>query len=213
MTARHLQRITKVTLTIGSVAITLGTTSACAGTKVFEGQTALSVVGTRPPPPPPKKEPPRVEVTDNKIEIHEKIQFDYNTATINPASFSLMDEITDVIQKHPEIVKTQVEGYASAEGDDFYNKLLSDRRAKAVMKYLVAHGVAESRLVAKGFGEEHPIASNDTEDGREKNRRVEFNILERAPETAAGSAGGSSGGGSGATPPAAKTLSEPGAAQ
>jgi OOP family OmpA-OmpF porin len=207
MTARHLLGISKA---IGGVAISLGLLSACAGTKVFEGQTALSVVGTPPPPPPEKKEPPRVEVTDKKIEIHEKIQFDYNTATIKPASFSLMDEITDVIQKHPEIKKTQVEGYASAEGDDFYNKQLSDRRAKAVMKYLVKHGVDESRLVAKGFGEDNPIASNDTEEGREKNRRVEFNILERAPESEAKSAEGSSGSG-GDEAPAAKTMSKPGA--
>jgi len=105
-----------------------------------------------------------------------------------------------------------VEGYASAEGDDFYNKQLSDRRAKAVMKYVVAHGVDDSRLVAKGFGEESPIASNDTEEGREKNRRVEFNILERGPAPESVAAAGASGSGSDEAP-ADKKLSKPGATQ
>jgi outer membrane protein OmpA-like peptidoglycan-associated protein len=213
MTEGHLLRIWNVSLLLGGVVAIAGLTSGCAGTKVFEGQTALAVVGTPPPPPPAKKEPPRVEVTDKKIEIHEKIQFDYNTATIKPASFSLMDEITDVIKKHPEIQKTQVEGYASAEGDDFYNQQLSDRRAKSVMKYLVDHGVDASRLVAKGFGEDRPIASNDTEEGREKNRRVEFNILERSAESKVSSAVGSAGAGGDETHPATKSLGKPGATQ
>jgi outer membrane protein OmpA-like peptidoglycan-associated protein len=187
MTARHLLWFSKSSRLLGVVAVA-SLIAGCAGTKAFEGQTALSVVGTPPPPPPKKKEPPRVEVTDKKIEIHEKIQFDYNTATIKPASFSLMDEITDVIKKHPELEKVQVEGYASSEGDDAYNKNLSDRRAKSVMKYLTDHGIDKARLVAKGFGEDRPIASNDTEEGREKNRRVEFNILERSQESKVSSA-------------------------
>ena len=187
MTAPHLLRIRKLTLSIGGVAAVVAFMSGCAGTKVFEGQTAFSVMGTppappaAPPPPPPKKDepPPRVEVRENKIEIHEKIQFEYNKATIKPESFSLLDEITDVIKKNPHIKKIQIEGHASSEGNAAYNKALSDRRAKSVMKYLVDHGIEAARLTAKGFGSEKPIATNDTEEGREQNRRVEFNILEQ----------------------------------
>jgi len=137
-----------------------------------------------PPPPPPKKEEPppppaRVEVRDNKIEIHEKIQFDHAKATIKPESHDLLNEIVDVIKKNPHIKKVSIEGHASSDGDAAFNKKLSGERAKSVMKYLVDKGIAAEALQSKGFGSEKPIATNDTEDGREKNRRVEFNIIEQ----------------------------------
>jgi len=118
---------------------------------------------------------------EDRIEIHEKIQFEYNKATIKEESFGLLDEIVQVIKDNPQVRKIQIEGHASADGDDAYNMKLSDSRAKSVRKYLVDKGVEADRLVAKGFGETKPIASNDTDDGKEKNRRVEFNILEQDP--------------------------------
>ncbi|HET9960477.1 MAG TPA: OmpA family protein [Polyangiaceae bacterium] len=163
--------------------------AACGGVSTFQGQSAISVVGTPPappppPPPPPKKEEPppppaRVEVRDNKIEINEKIQFEYNKATILQASFSLMDEIADTIKKNAHIKKIAIEGHASSEGDAAHNLKLSDDRAKAVMKYIVDKGVDAGRLTAKGFGAKRPIADNNTPEGKEKNRRVEFVILEQ----------------------------------
>jgi OOP family OmpA-OmpF porin len=136
-----------------------------------------------PPPPPPKEEPPpppaRVEVRDNKIEFKEKIQFEYNKAVILPASFGLLDEITDVIKKNTHIKKIAIEGHASSEGDAKHNLKLSDERAKSVMKYLVDKGIDAGRLSAKGFGSQKPIADNATEEGKEKNRRVEFLILDQ----------------------------------
>jgi len=120
-----------------------------------------------------------VEVRDNSIEIHEKIQYEVNKAVIKPESFGLLDEIVKVIQENAYIKKIQIEGHASAEGDAKHNMKLSDERAKSVRKYLVDHGVDAGRLIAKGFGITKPLASNDTEEGREKNRRVEFNILEQ----------------------------------
>lgn len=159
----------------------------CGGVTQFQGQTALNVTGTPPalppPPPPPKEEPPppppRVVVKDNKVEIGEKIQFEVAKATILPQSFSLMDEITDTIKKNPQIKKLSIEGHASSEGDAARNTKLSDERAKAVMKYIVDKGVEPARLVAKGFGAKKPIADNATEEGKEKNRRVEFVIVEQ----------------------------------
>ena len=155
--------------------------AACGGPVVFQGQSTLAVNGTPPAPPPvvEAKAPPRVEVRDNKIEIHEKIQFDLDKATIKPESFSLMNEIGDVISKNPQIKSIRIEGYASSEGDAKHNKQLSDARAKSVMKYLVDHKIPASELKAMGYGIEHPIADNSTEDGREKNRRVEFLILDQ----------------------------------
>lgn len=159
----------------------------CGGQLTFAGDSAISVAGDPPPPPPPppppKEEPPpepaRVEVRDNKIEIREKIQFDHAKATIKEESHDLLNEIVDVIKKNPHIKKISIEGHASAEGDPGFNKRLSADRAKSVMKYLVEKGIPKEALVSKGFGVEKPIASNDTEAGREKNRRVEFNIVEQ----------------------------------
>lgn len=161
--------------------------SACGGgTTVFQGAGAIAIVGTPPappPPPPPPEEPPppppRVEVRDNKIEFKEKIQFENNKSVILPQSFSLLDDIVKVIKDNEQIKKLQIEGHASAEGDAKRNLTLSDERAKAVMKYCVDHGIDAKRLTAKGFGITKPIADNATEEGREKNRRVEFNIVEQ----------------------------------
>jgi len=158
--------------------------AACGGVTTFEGASTRAIVGALPPPPPPpppkvEAPPPRVEVRDNKIEINEKIQFDYNKATIKPESNSLLDEIVAIIQKNAHIKKIAIEGHASAEGKAAFNKKLSDERAKAVMAYLVSHGIAQEHLTAKGYGIEKPIADNGTEEGREKNRRVEFLIVEQ----------------------------------
>ena len=89
-----------------------------------------------------------------------------------------MDEIADTIKKTTQIKKIRIEGHASADGSHTWNKQLSAGRAKAVMKALVDRGVPSSELVAVGYGDEKPIADNDTEQGREQNRRVEFTILD-----------------------------------
>jgi OOP family OmpA-OmpF porin len=152
--------------------------AACGKPVVFEGQSTLPI-GSSPPPPQVAATPPRVEVRDNKIEIHEKIQFDYDKAIIKDASFSLMNEIADVIKKNPQIKKIRIEGYASSEGSAQHNKQLSDDRAKSVMKYLTDHGIPTAELASLGYGADKPIADNNTETGREANRRVEFLILEQ----------------------------------
>lgn len=151
----------------------------CGGPVVFQGQSTLPVTGTPPPAVAEAKPPPRVEVRDNKIEIHDKIQFDYDKATIRPESFGLMNEIASVIVKNPQIKKIRIEGNASAEGSAQHNQKLSEDRARSVMKYLTEHGVAAGELVSIGYGVDRPIADNGTEAGREQNRRVEFVILEQ----------------------------------
>src|SRR5262249_21366298 len=95
-----------------AILLALAPVGACSTPMVFQGQSALTVAGTPPAPPAP---PPRVEVRENKIEIHEKIQFDYDKATIKPESFDLMKEIADVITKNPQIKKLRIEGHASSE--------------------------------------------------------------------------------------------------
>jgi outer membrane protein OmpA-like peptidoglycan-associated protein len=156
---------------------------ACSGTMAFSDTSSLVVVGDPPAPPPePKVEAPapkRVEVTQDKIVITEKIQFDYNKATIKPESHGLLDEIVSVIKENPHIKKLSIEGHTDADGSYNYNLKLSDDRSQAVMKYLTDHGIEPARLDSRGFGEAKAIAPNDTEEGKEKNRRVEFLITEQ----------------------------------
>jgi OOP family OmpA-OmpF porin len=164
------------------VALSAFAIAGCGGVSVFTGQAPFSVVGTppaAPPPPPPEKPEGRVVVRDDRIEIKDKIQFEYNKATILPTSFSLMDEIAKVFKENPRIKKVSIEGHASSEGNPDHNRKLSDSRAKAVMAYLVGKGTEAARLTAKGWGADKPIADNATEQGKEKNRRVEFLIVEQ----------------------------------
>lgn len=162
--------------------------AACGGSTQFAGAQPFAIAGTPPPPPPeppkpppePAKPPPRVELRDNKIDFKEKIQFEVNKAIIKPESFSLLHDIAEVIKKNPQVKKISIEGHASAEGDAKMNKKLSDDRSKSVMDYLVKKEAVEAaRLTAKGWGEDKPIADNNTPEGREKNRRVEFLVVEQ----------------------------------
>ncbi len=159
-------------------------TAAC-GPIVFSDDASLAIVGTSAPEPEPVAAPEpepqkRVEVRDNKIVINEKVMFEVNSDKIQEVSHDLLNEVAKVIQENPQIKKIEVQGHASAEGSDDHNMKLSDRRAKSVKKYLTSKaGVTKDHLTAKGYGETQPIASNDTDDGREKNRRVEFVITEQ----------------------------------
>ena len=122
--------------------------------------------------------PSRIELKKEKIEIKEKISFALGSGVIVDKSFPLLNEIADVLKQHPEVRLIAIEGYSDSQGAADYNLKLSETRAQAVRTYLVGRGIEGERLNAKGYGKENPIAPNDTEDGREKNRRVEFNIVE-----------------------------------
>ena len=121
----------------------------------------------------------RVVVKQGAIEIRDVIYFDTGKSTIQKRSFDLMDELARVIGEHPELKKIRVEGHTDNVGNPATNKKLSQARAESVVKYLVGKGVDGGRLMALGLGEEVPIAPNTDEDGRSKNRRVEFIILKR----------------------------------
>lgn len=149
------------------------------GPRVFESGTAKVIEPGTPLAVEAPKEEPRVEVTDDKIVIREKIQFDFDKATIRPESDDLLAEIAKVMNENPRLKKIRVEGHASSEGGYEHNVKLSKSRAKAVLDHLVKKGkVDKKRLESEGYGPDRPIASNDSETGREINRRVEFTILE-----------------------------------
>ncbi len=115
-----------------------------------------------------------VEITATHIRIKQKIHFAYNKAKIKSTSYWILNQVVTVLKDYPEITLS-IEGHTDSRGSDGYNKKLSTKRAKAVMDYLVKTGdISSTRLVSKGFGEERPIDSNRTSEGRAANRRVEF---------------------------------------
>ena len=97
---------------------------------------------------------------------------------IKIVSFPICDAVVAVLEKNPTI-KIRIEGHTDSRGKAGYNRKLSDKRAKAVLKYLTDKGIDTNRLTSEGFGPDTPIAPNETNEGRAKNRRVEFHITER----------------------------------
>ena len=103
------------------------------------------------------------------------VNFDFDKATIRPDAKSVLDEAVRTLAEEPNVL-VSVEGHTDSVGSDAYNEKLSERRADAVADYLAGAGVARRRLSTVGLGESKPVASNETEDGRAQNRRVEFRI-------------------------------------
>ncbi len=156
------------------------------GKAVLKGKDAIMVSAMQPaapePPPPPKPVVMRkAKVVGKKIEITEKVMFEYNKATIKRESGGLLNDVASVIKENPKIKKIKIEGHTDSDGKDKYNKKLSQQRADAVKDFLVKAGVSADVLESVGYGEEKPIGDNKTEEGKEMNRRVEFNIIGEAP--------------------------------
>lgn len=103
------------------------------------------------------------------------VEFASGSANLTPAAQAQLDDAAEIINDAPG-VDIEVAGYTDNVGDDNLNKLLSEARARAVVKYLVDQGVDPERIFAIGYGEGRPIASNETPEGRAKNRRIEFSI-------------------------------------
>ncbi|HMR24369.1 MAG TPA: OmpA family protein [Oligoflexia bacterium] len=120
----------------------------------------------------------KVKKKGQKIEYLGKILFDFNKANLQQQSYQILDNVVDVLQRHQEVNKVRVEAHTDSKGSELYNLNLSKARAKSVMDYLVSAGVSPERLISVGLGESQPIDTNDTEEGRANNRRVEFTILE-----------------------------------
>lgn len=126
----------------------------------------------------PEPEGP-VRVRDDRIEILEKVQFAVGSAEILDESYTLLDAVAQTLNDHPEITQIRVEGHTDSTGSAALNRRLSKERAQSVMQYLVDRDVAAERLEAEGYGPDKPLADNDSDSGRETNRRVEFAILSR----------------------------------
>ncbi|MFA4875617.1 MAG: OmpA family protein [bacterium] len=127
------------------------------------------------PPPPPVEVEAQVE---EKIVITQKIHFEFDRAVIRPISYPILDDVAYLLQKNPQIRLVRVEGHTDWIGSDAYNQKLSEARANAVRNYLVQKGIEPDRLQAVGYGEQRPIADNNTVMGRARNRRTEFTVVD-----------------------------------
>ncbi len=144
------------------------------------------------PPPPataePKPEPkpePKAEAEDDdvvvekeEIKIKKKIRFAVNSAVIESESFELLDKIAKVMKKNPQIKKVRVVGHTDTNGDAVANLKLSEARAASVVKALQDRGVT-TELKPVGKGETKPLCQEDTEECHQRNRRVQFRIVDQ----------------------------------
>lgn len=161
-----------------------------------------------PPPPPPPAEPPPpppnpdldgdgvpnerdkcpntrpgavVDLDGCEVEAVislDNVHFDFDKATLRPEAIAILNDAAALLATHERVV-VEVAGHTDSVGAEQYNQALSERRANAVRDYLISQGIRASRMTARGYGELQPVATNDTDEGRQMNRRVELIVLDR----------------------------------
>lgn len=109
--------------------------------------------------------------------ILNNIFFDFNKSSLRDESIAELNRVVKMMNDVPSL-KIQISGHTDNIGSDAYNQNLSEERAHSVVNYLIASGIATDRLKYKGYGESQPIAGNDTDEGRQMNRRTEFEVLD-----------------------------------
>jgi outer membrane protein OmpA-like peptidoglycan-associated protein len=113
---------------------------------------------------------------EGTIAVLENIFFDVDKYDLKEKSVTELQKISRFLMENPT-VKVEISGHTDNTGAQAYNKQLSEKRAQSVANYLVSNGLPSARIAIKGYGSEHPIATNDSEEGRQRNRRIEFKIV------------------------------------
>ena len=135
----------------------------------------------QPPEPPLEVEPVEAPVPVKTCDIFngaiEAIQFQTDSADLTETSLERLQEAAQSLQDYPSI-SIEIQAHTDSNATAEYNLDLSNKRAESIMQFLIENGIASERLTAKGFGESSPRATNDTEEGRALNRRVEFKIID-----------------------------------
>ncbi len=121
-------------------------------------------------------------IKENQSIILENIYFDFNSSELLPASYAEIDNLIELLNEHND-TNLKISGHTDNVGTDGFNRKLSEQRAKAVCDYIIGMGISQERLSWQGFGNQMPIADNNTEEGRQKNRRVEFQIITEKQDT------------------------------
>lgn len=130
-----------------------------------------------------KKEVPGVKVErvgeGIVVEFSEAVLFGFNQSNLNAQAYRSLDKLVTVLNKYPD-TDLEIDGHTDSKGSVEYNQTLSEKRAHAVADYLIGHNISAGRIKTVGMGEKYPKYSNDTEEGRAGNRRVEFQITANA---------------------------------
>jgi len=119
-----------------------------------------------------------ITITEGLLVTLKDIFFDTDKAELLPRSFIELDKLVQLMKKHPDMA-IEIAGHTDDRGGDRYNIALSKRRARSVVDYLLEHGIQSKRTRFQGYGSNQPIAGNDTEAGRQQNRRVTFLVLQK----------------------------------
>jgi cysteine-rich repeat protein len=127
---------------------------------------------------PPPYQP---ETLEDVVTMPAPIEFKFDTAIMLPGAEVYLHRVLEILKKHPDVLKIEVQGHTSSEGGPEYNMRLSNARARAVYDWLVEHGIAADRLVPRGYGLTQPLFPNDSEPNRQRNRRVQFRLLQTVP--------------------------------
>ncbi|TDU32049.1 outer membrane protein OmpA-like peptidoglycan-associated protein [Panacagrimonas perspica] len=141
-----------------------------------------------PPVPPPAPSPPCHGPDGDKMLnlegcktgdtiVLRGVNFEFNKSSLTINAKTILDQVADALAARPDI-KVEIDGHTDARGSDSYNQQLSEKRASTVTRYLAGKGIAGSRMTSVGLGEAQPVADNETDEGRELNRRVELKVLE-----------------------------------
>jgi len=151
-----------------------------------DGDSVIDNEDACPDAPGPKNEDPKkngcpaAAIVAGEIKILQQVKFKTDSAVILKESDEILSAVAKILADHPEILKLKVEGHTDNKGGKAHNLDLSKKRAASVMTWLTTKGkIDKKRLVSEGFGQEKPIDSNDTEEGRKNNRRVDFRIVEQ----------------------------------
>jgi outer membrane protein OmpA-like peptidoglycan-associated protein len=127
-------------------------------------------------------EPIRLDIYLDKVKkgsvaVLQNIFFDFNQYTLKEKSRTELEKVTRFLKENPS-VRVEIGGHTDNVGTSAYNQQLSEKRAQAVNTFLRQNGISPDRLIAKGYGQERPVADNKTEEGKQLNRRIEFKLIE-----------------------------------
>ena len=151
-----------------------GDVLASVGVVIPLGPAPVAAVAPPPPAPAPTPAPPPAPAPIT-IDLN-GVNFDFDKSTLRPDALAILGEATEILKRYPDL-RVEVAGHTDSIGTAAYNQGLSERRAKAVYDYLTSNGIDSSRLAGPvGYGLTRPIDTNETKEGRARNRRTELNV-------------------------------------
>ena len=117
-------------------------------------------------------------LSSDRVDLSTQVPFEYKKSRLLRAAEFILDDVADLLFNNPQLKKLSIEGHTDDVGDDLDNKRLSEKRAVAVREYLISKGIPGHRLSTKGYGATRPISEDKSEEGRQKNRRIDFIVME-----------------------------------